>query len=338
MRRELWWLRPLAGAAILGALAWRVGTGPFLDAMGRVDAPSLAAAATVAALTTLCCAWRWALVARGLGVSLPLRSAVAEYYRSQFLNVTLPGGVVGDVRRGVRHGRGAGDLGRGLRSVVFERTVGPAVLVLVALGAVLWLPSPMRAPVQIAALLLVAGVVVVAVTALVGSKLGHPALSRAARSAVGDLRAGVVGRHTVLVVMASVGAVAGNVATFGIAAHSAGVTVSPTRLVPLGLVVLLAMAVPLSLAGWGPREGATAWAFGAAGLGVNQGVAVAVIYGVMVLVASLPGAGLLLAGRWEHRGRTAAGEAEAAAKDAAIPDHARVHAADHAPDHRAAHG
>jgi hypothetical protein len=138
--------------------------------------------------------------------------------------------------------------------------------------------------------------------------------------------------------MASVGAVAGNVATFGIAAHSAGVTVSPTRLVPLGLVVLLAMAVPLSLAGWGPREGATAWAFGAAGLGVNQGVAVAVIYGVMVLVASLPGAGLLLAGRWEHRGRTAAGEAEAAAKDAAIPDHARVHAADHAPDHRAAHG
>ena len=39
--------------------------------------------------------------------------AVAAYYRSQFLNTTLPGGVLGDVHRGVRHGRDAGDVGRG---------------------------------------------------------------------------------------------------------------------------------------------------------------------------------------------------------------------------------
>ncbi|GAB3072278.1 lysylphosphatidylglycerol synthase transmembrane domain-containing protein [Intrasporangium mesophilum] len=324
MRREMWWLRPLAGAAILGALAWRIGTGPFLDALRRVDGWSLSAAAVLAALTTLCCAWRWALVARGLGVSLPLRSAVAEYYRSQFLNVTLPGGVVGDVRRGVRRGRDAGDVGRGLRSVVWERTAGQVVLVIVALGAVLWLPSPMRAPVQIAALLLVVAAIVLAVAALAGSRLGHPALSRVGRTVVDDLRAGVVGRHTVLVVVASVGAVAGNVMTFGIAAHSAGVAVSPARLLPLGLVVMIAMAVPLSLAGWGPREGATAWAFGAAGLGVNQGVAVAVIYGVMVLVASLPGAGLLLAGRWGRRGREAVREPVRASEAAAAPDHRRA--------------
>ncbi len=325
MRREMWWLRPLAGVAILGALAWRVGTGPFLDALRRVDAWSLAAAAVLAALTTLCCAWRWALVARGLGVSLPLRSAVAEYYRSQFLNVTLPGGVVGDVRRGVRHGRHTGDVGRGLRSVVWERVAGQVVLLLVAFGAVLWLPSPMRAPVQIGALLLVVGVLVLALAALVGSRLGHPALSRAARTAVRDVRAVVAGRHTVHVVVASMAAVAANVVTFGIAAHSAGVMVSPARLLPLGLVVMLAMAVPLSVAGWGPREGATAWAFGAAGLGVNQGVAVAVIYGVMVLVASLPGAGLLLAGRWGRRGRGALTEPARASALAPAPDHGAAH-------------
>ena len=53
-------------------------------------------------LTTLCCAWRWRIVARGLGVDLPLGTAVAAYYRSLFLNVTLPGGVVGDVHRGMQ--------------------------------------------------------------------------------------------------------------------------------------------------------------------------------------------------------------------------------------------
>jgi hypothetical protein len=38
----------------------------------------------------------------------------------------------------------------------------------------------------------------------------------------------------------------------------------------------------------------TAWAFAAAGLGASLGLATAVVYGVMVLVASLPGAVVLL--------------------------------------------
>jgi hypothetical protein len=55
------------------------------------------------------------------------------------------------------------------------------------------------------------------------------------------------------------------------------------------------MAVPLNIGGWGPREGMAAWAFSAAGLGVSQGVAAATAYGVMGLVATLPGAALLAA-------------------------------------------
>ena len=65
-------------------------------------------------------------MARGLGVDLPLRTAVAAYYRSVFLNLTLPGGVVGDVHRGVSQGRDAGDVGRGLRAVAWERAAGQA--------------------------------------------------------------------------------------------------------------------------------------------------------------------------------------------------------------------
>ena len=68
-------------------------------------------------------------------------------------------------------------------------------------------------------------------------------------------------------------------------------------MLPLALVVLLAAAVPMNIAGWGPREGAAAWAAGAAGLSAAQGVTVAVVYGVLALVATLPGAVLLLADR-----------------------------------------
>ena len=72
-------------------------------------------------------------------------------------------------------------------------------------------------------------------------------------------------------------------------------------MLPLALLVMLAAGLP-SVAGWGPREGATAWVFGAAGLGAEQGVATAVVYGVLVLVASLPGA-LVLVGGWLPRAR-----------------------------------
>ena len=59
------------------------------------------------------------------------------------------------------------------------------------------------------------------------------------------------------------------------------------------MLVLLAMVVPLNVGGWGPREGMAAWAFAAAGLGATQGVAAATAYGVMGLVATLPGAVVL---------------------------------------------
>ena len=59
---------------------------------------------------------------------------------------------------------------------------------------------------------------------------------------------------------------------------------------PLALLALLAMALPLNVGGFGPREGVAAWAFGAAGLTASQGVATAVVYGALVLVSSLPGA------------------------------------------------
>ena len=56
---------------------------------------------------------------------------------------------------------------------------------------------------------------------------------------------------------------------------------------------MMATVVP-SVGGWGPREGITAWAFGAAGLGAHAGVATAVVYGIMGLVAYLPGAAVLV--------------------------------------------
>jgi len=123
---------------------------------------------------------------------------------------------------------------------------------------------------------------------------GRSAWARLRRAAAGDIRAGLLARRSwPAVVATSALIVTGHAVTFLIAARTAGVAAPVSRMLPLALFVMLVMALP-SVAGWGPREGATAWVFGAAGLGAGRGVATAVVYGVMVLVASLPGAAVLV--------------------------------------------
>jgi uncharacterized membrane protein YbhN (UPF0104 family) len=290
-------IRLAATAAVLAVLVWRVGTGPFLDGLRTVDGGALAAAAGIAVLTTLCCGWRWRVVARGLGVDLPLRTAVAAYYRSIFLNVTLPGGVVGDVHRGVSHGRATNDVGRGIRAVAWERSAGQVVQIVLTVAVLLVAPSPVRAAMPIVAVALVAVVAGVAVAARVRPAVTGSRWGRLRRAAARDLRDGLLTRRAwPAVALASALVVAGHALTFLVAARAAGVTAPLSQLLPLALLVLAGAALP-NVGGWGPREGVTAWAFAAAGLGASRGVATAVVYGVMVFVASLPGAAVLVAAR-----------------------------------------
>jgi uncharacterized membrane protein YbhN (UPF0104 family) len=297
-----WWLRLAAAAATLAAVIWTLGVGPFIDGARAVDGRALLAAVAIGALTTSCCAWRWTIVARGLGVRLALPAAIASYYRSVFLNLTLPGGVVGDVHRGVSHGRDVQDIGRGLRAVVWERGAGQFVQAVLTILVLLALPSPVRAfmPLVLVALAATAVGVVLVGRARAGARRSR--WSRARNAVVADIRAGLLRRKALpAVVLASTVVVVGHALTFLIAARTAGVTAPPSRVLPLALLAMLAMVLP-GAAGWGPREGATAWAFAAAGLGAGLGAATAVVYGVMVLAASLPGALVLVAGWFPRRG------------------------------------
>jgi hypothetical protein len=90
-------------------------------------------------------------------------------------------------------------------------------------------------------------------------------------------------------VLLSALAVAGHLVVFLVAAASVGVALTPLQLVPVGALVLLGAAIPLNVAGWGPREGVAAWAFAAYGSTAATGLAVSVTFGVLAMVATLPG-------------------------------------------------
>jgi uncharacterized membrane protein YbhN (UPF0104 family) len=289
-------LRATVGATVLW-FVWRlVGAAPFRDGVRAVTWQGVVAAVTLTALTTLWSAWRWRVVARALGSDLPLAAAFGAYYRSLFLNSVLFGGGLGDVRRAVVHGRRAGDVVRGLRAVAWERLCGQVIQAAVTAVVLLALPSPVRPalPYILAGLAAMAACAALAVHCAARSRRSR--LTGAARAISTDLRQGLLAPHVwPQILVASVLVVAGHTATFVVAARVAGSTAPLVELVALLLVVQCAMVVPLSVGGWGLREGAAAWAFGVAGLGAPTGVRVATLYALLMLAAVAPGAGLLVA-------------------------------------------
>jgi uncharacterized membrane protein YbhN (UPF0104 family) len=288
---------------VLAVVIWRLGTGPFLAGVEAVDGRALLAVSAIFFVTTVFSAWRWTIVSRGLGIRLSLPAAVAAYYRAVFLNLVLPGGVAGDVHRGVSHGREVHEVGRGMRAVVWERSAGQVVQILLLIAVLLVLPSPVRSSMPFVA---AAAVVAVVLGLLLVGRLRvrdrHSRWSRVRNAVVADVREGVLRRNALpAVVFASVMVAVGHAATFLVTARTGGVDAPLSRLLPLALLALLAMVLP-SIGGWGPREGVTAWVFAAAGLGADRGAATAVAYGVLVLAASLPGAIVLLVGWLPRRG------------------------------------
>jgi glycosyltransferase 2 family protein len=315
-------LRVLVGAGILAVLVVRLGTGAFVDGLRAIETGPVLAALGIGLLTTVFSAWRWCLVARGLGLRLPLAAAVADCYRALFLNSVLPAGVLGDVHRAVSHGQQAGDVGRGVRAVVLERAAGQVVLMVVGVGVLLAQPTLLAA--VAGDLIPGRGITVGVLAVLAAAALGAAAargrrasrIRTALRTGLADARTGVLSRSTWPgVVLLSVAALAGYLALFVVAARAAGSQATVGELLPLLVLALLVMGLPVNIGGWGPREAGTAFAFGAAGLGATHGFTVAVVYGVLSLIACLPGVGVLLLRRGRRRpaddsrlgGRPAAG-------------------------------
>jgi uncharacterized membrane protein YbhN (UPF0104 family) len=290
---RLWaWLRLLGAVGVLAALGWRLGTDAFVAGLRAVNGWSVAVALGVGLLTTVSSAWRWCVIARRLGLPLTLGKAVNDYYRGLLFNAVLPAGVLGDVHRAVTHGRQAGDVGRGVRAVVFERAAGQVVLV--ALGVAVLVSEGMPVGLPSRGVLVTAMAVVVAAAAAAGRSAR---VREHLRTAWADARTGLVNAEVMpKVALLSAAAVAGHVVLFVVAARLAGTDAPIGRLVPLIVLALLVMAVPVNVGGFGPREAFLAVAFGAAGLGAAQGLTTGVVYGVLALISSLPGV-LTLVGR-----------------------------------------
>jgi uncharacterized membrane protein YbhN (UPF0104 family) len=289
------------GAALIAGTIAVVGTGPLVRGLLAVSPAAILGAFLLTAVATGAAAWRWRTVSSELGLPMGWPAAIAAYYRSQFVNTVLPGGVLGDVHRAYRHGRRSGDLPVAVRAVATERIAGQVVqavitlVVLIAFGFASsragWAPAV--APVAAGAGSLLAGLLVVGLIVVLVSGRARRVVRRELSlvSAVFRRPAAVLS-----IAAASLVVVAAHVGTFVVACLAVGIHASVGELVALALLALAAASLPINVGGWGPREAVSAAAFGAIGLGAGAGLAASTAFGVLTIAAVLPGAVVLIAG------------------------------------------
>lgn len=297
------WVRPLSGVAILAVCVWLVDARAIAARLAGAE-PAWLLAAVVALLgQTVLMALRWRLVACCLGTEMAVPWAIREYMTGQLLNATLPGGVLGDAARAVRARTDAGGVRDAAQAVVVERVagqIGLAALAGIGLVATILAPGGFAPPNGLAAGM---------AAALAGLAIGLAALTRRGAGAR-LLRRCLPTRGTAAAqAVLSLGAAALNVAAFAACARATGTVLGSGAALVLVPVILSAMLVPLTVGGWGWREGAAAALFPLAGATAGAGVAAGIAFGAVILLSVLPVVAFAVCGRPRGRARPIVSEA-----------------------------
>ncbi|MFN3689174.1 YbhN family protein [Salinarimonas sp.] len=277
-----------------------------LAALARADWRPLALALLLVQAQIALSALRWRLTARRLGIALPTRVAVREYYVASFLNQVLPGGVAGDAIRAVRN-RETGADGEPrwraiVRSVALERAAGQTVFFATTLLGLALAPLtlaralPDRLEIAVAVPIAIAILIVLALVAI--ARRG-PRPVRAALANLGPDIAEAFLRRGALPVQFGLSAliVAAYLGVFALCGAALSIELPLAVWLTIAPLVLVAMLVPVSVGGWGLREGAAAALFPLVGVDAALGLAVAILYGLTSLAGALPGLVLALRAR-----------------------------------------
>lgn len=263
------------------------------------------AAAAVAALVAglVVAAWRWHQLLGAVGVAVPFRSALRAHAVGTFANTFLPTGFGGDAARAYGVTRGREAVARAATAVVVDRLTALGCLVLLA-----WIATGLR-PATVPAELLVA----LAAVTVAGAAAGG-ALLAATRSARLAARLPARARPLAALVQTALTALSGDArlagrATAGGLVYQALLVTSVVWLgrtigveLPFALaavaitLVLLLTVLPISIAGFGVREGGFVAVLAPAGVGAAEATLLSLLCVAALAASSLPGAAALAAG------------------------------------------
>ena len=308
-------LKIVVSTVLVAWLVYSTDRDALADALLEVDLGTALFAVVVLFALVGVQAWRWTFVTRALGITLPLVPAWLITQIGAFFNQVLPSSIGGDAMRVWRLQRRGTRTSLALASVFLDRIVALVATVLVVAIGLPWLFDWMDTDALRAGIIAVVVLTASAVALILFAD--RLPLARRLSERFGSLRVlqvAALARAVLLRPRTAAPALALSVIiqlgmSFAVwlLANAAGAELSWAEAVLLVPVVILFSTVPITIAGWGVREGAMVVALGTVGVGAEEAFAISVLFGIAIAIASLPG-GLV----WVATGRSSAPHASSA--------------------------
>jgi uncharacterized membrane protein YbhN (UPF0104 family) len=312
------WLRVIVSAVLLAVLISRIHPEDLLPERRHLSTVAfLVAGLVITGVGIVLSAWRWQRVIEVFGARVPLRTLTGHYFAGQFVGNVLPSTIGGDVVRVSRTATTTGSGSIAFASVVLERLTGFIALPLLVFLGFLFRPSLLDNNHAWIALAIACGTLVL--LALILLVTGHPRL--AGRFAdhenwmrfIGAVHVGVdrlrrQPRQIVGVLGAAVIYQLSVVAAVYCAARALDISAPNAALFAFVPAVAMAQTLPLSVSGFGVREGMLVLLLVPLGVPTSTAVALGLFWYGMLLVVSLLGApAFAMGGRRRPRSDTRPG-------------------------------
>lgn len=298
--------RVISGRAFIAAAKLAVSILFFILAMHQVRVGDLAvqfsrariwpllAALALLALQFPIGGWRWHMVLRVGGAEVSPWLLQNLVWMGQFVNQVMPTFLVGDALRGWYLTRANVSARQALYSLVLDRAVGFVGLLLLILLLSPLMISQLGGGIGWSIIGTAATGLAVGALGLMGCKLllqtnrlsRWPRIEAVAKDACESTTK--VLRLPLIVLLAILTNVIASVAGYFVAL-SLGIGLNILQALTLIPVALIAVLIPISVAGWGVREGVIVFLLGLVGIPESHGLSLSVAYGIITVIAALPG-------------------------------------------------
>lgn len=290
----------LISVGLLSLLIYRLDGEEISDALLAIDISTFVAAIAVYLAIFIVAAARWNLIGKLTGASLSGWQTLRLLLAAMFFNQVLPTSIGGDAVRAWLASRQGIGLSQSASTVILDRVAG-----LITLFVVMAIATPFIAPrlpeqvaywVSLAPLFALGSVAVgLALAGRIADLIDRWSWAEPLVRLLRESRALWSGREkSVFIFLLSLAIHGLNGFSLWILARGIGVELSYLEIMAFLPPVILLMTIPVSIAGWGVREGTVVALFGLIGGPTSLGLVASILWGLAAAAAAIIAGGVWL--------------------------------------------
>ncbi len=276
------------------ALVTRIDLNATVGLMAATDWRSVLGIVGVMVLQVIVAVFRWYRIMISKGVHISVRRSARYFWLGLFFNQLLPSSIGGDAIRGYCLVRDGQSVGRATLSVLLDRILGMAGLVVLIALAIPYAMNLINNPemqwgMMSALLVVIAGFIAILFIDIFTRRFSSWRVMKGLTTLASDARQLLGSRQGLGLVLFSVLIHILSIVVVGMLSSALSIKVDWIALTIIVPITTLLITIPLSIAGWGVREGVMVVGLGYVGIAPEEALALSILYGLLTLVVALPG-------------------------------------------------